>query len=84
MQMGEFPLKFHWSLFLMVKLTIFEHGFGQRIFRLVGAKPLSEPIMVRFSMQIYVTWPQWIIFHPPAQMSVQGQYLSFRELDIDE
>ena len=51
MKMFEFRLKFHWSLFLRVQLTIFQHWF--RLW--LGAecsddKPLlSEPMMTQFT-----------------------------------
>ena len=53
--MYEYRLKFHWSLFLRVLLTISQHWF-----RLVGAKPLSGPMMVRLPTHICVTRPQWV------------------------
>ena len=45
----ELRLKFHWSLFLRVQITIFQHWFG-----------LSEPMMVSLLTHICVTWPQWV------------------------
>ena len=50
MMIYEFRLRFHWRLFLKVQLTIY----------LVGAKPLSEPMMVRLLTHIVVFWPQWV------------------------
>ena len=54
MQMLEFRLKCHLNLFIRVQLTIFQHC------RLAGAKPLSEPMVVRLPTHICVTRPQWI------------------------
>ena len=55
MKMCELRLKFYWSLFLKYQLTIFQQWFRCR---LVGAKPLSEPLMVRLSTHICVTGSQ--------------------------
>ena len=54
MKMFEFRLRFHWSLFPRVQLTIFQHWFRS------GDKPLSEPMMVSLLTDICVTWPQWV------------------------
>ena len=51
MKMFEFLLKFHWSLFLRVQLTIFQRP---------GDKPLSEPMMVKLLTHICITRPQWV------------------------
>ena len=53
MKMNEFQLKFHWSLFPRVKLTIFKHWF--RLW--LGA---DQAMMVSLLMHICVTWPQWV------------------------
>ena len=47
MQMLEFRLRFHWSLFLRAQLAIFQ--------------PLSKPMMVSLLTHICVTRPQWVI-----------------------
>ena len=47
MKMYEFRLKFHWSLFLRVLLTIFQHWFR------TGDKPLSEPMIAQFN-DVYI------------------------------
>ena len=59
MKMFEFRLKFQWSLFLRVQLTIFQHWRGP------GDKPLSEPMMVSLTTHICVTRPQWVDFSVP-------------------
>ena len=51
----EFRSKFHCSLFLRVQLTIFQYWFS-----LVGAKPLSEPMMLRLPTHICVGRLQWV------------------------
>ena len=48
--MNKFQLRFNWSLFLRVKLSLFWPG----------DKPLSEPMMVSLPTHIYVTRPQWV------------------------
>ena len=53
MKILEFRLKFHWSLFLRVQLTVMA-------WRRPGDKPLSEPMMVRSLTHICVTRPQWV------------------------
>ena len=53
MKMYEFWLRFHWSLFLRVQLTIFHHWFRKWL----GDKPLSEPMMVSLLMHICITCP---------------------------
>ena len=49
----KFRIWFHWSLFLRVKFTKFKHRFSRN-------KPLSEPMMVSFLMQLCITRPQWV------------------------
>ena len=46
MEMFEFWLKFHWSLFLKVQLTILVQIM---VWRRRGDKPLSEPMMTQFN-----------------------------------
>ena len=58
MKMFEFQLKFHWSLFLRVQLTIIHHCF--MAWRRPGDKPLTEPMMVSSLTHICVTRPQWV------------------------
>ena len=60
MKMFEFRLKFHWSLFPRVQLTIFQHWVQVMAWRRIGDKPLSEPKMVRSTTHICVTRPQWV------------------------
>ena len=57
MKMLEFRLKFIWSLFLRVQLTIFHQWFRLS----PGDKPLSEPMMVRLPTHICVVRPQWVL-----------------------
>ena len=56
MEMYEFGVKFHWSLFLGVHLTTCQHWFRSWL----GDKPLSEPMMVRLLTHICVNRPQWV------------------------
>ena len=51
MKIFKFRLRFHWSLFPRVQLTIL---------RRPGNKPLSEPMMVNLLTHIRVTRPQWV------------------------
>ena len=60
MKMYEFRLKFHWSLFLRVQLTISQYWFRYNQYSPVGSKPLSEPMMVSLPTHICVTRPQWV------------------------
>ena len=55
MEIYEFWLKFHSSLFLGVQLTTFHHWLD---WRRPGDKPLSEPMMVSVPAHICVT--QWV------------------------
>ena len=59
MKMHGFWLKFHWSLFLRVQNNIIPALVQIMACRLVGAKPLSEPMLVIFVTHICVTRPQW-------------------------
>ena len=58
--MFEFRLKFYWSLFLEVQLTIFQHCLRQW----VGAEQATSHYLNQWwpsSMtHICVTWPQWV------------------------
>ena len=54
MKMFQFRLKFHWSLFLRVQLTILQHWHRP------GDKPLSEPMLVSLPTCICFTPPQWV------------------------
>ena len=49
MKIYEFLLQFHLSLFLRVRLTIFQHWLKIMAWRRPGCKPLSEPMMFSFS-----------------------------------
>ena len=60
MKMYEFNLKFHWSLFLRVQLTISQHLVQIMAWRRPGDKPLSGPMMVKLPTHICVTRPQWV------------------------
>ena len=60
MKMYEFRLTFHWSMFLGVQLTIFQHWVQVMVWRRPGDKPLSEPMMVILPTHICVTRPQWV------------------------
>ena len=60
MKMYEFWLKFHWSLFPRVRLSIFQHWVQIMAWRRPGDKPLSEPMMVRLLTHICITRPQWV------------------------
>ena len=73
MKMYEFRLIFHWTLFLMFELTIFHYWF-------IGAKPLSEPIMVGLLTNLCVTRAQWfkgIIFVSEEATSFETHRLRF-------
>ena len=57
MKMDEFRLKFHWSLFLGVQLTIFQHWF--RWWH--GAdQATSEPMVLSLLVHICITRLQWV------------------------
>ena len=60
MKMYEFQLKFHWSLFLRVQLTIFPALVQIMAWHQPGDKPLSEPMLVSLPMHICVNRPQWL------------------------
>ena len=60
----KFRLKFHWNLFLRIQYINNIPLLVQIMaYRLVGAKPFSEPMMVRLPTHIYVTRLQWIKMH---------------------
>ena len=59
MKMYKFRLRFHWSLFPIVQLTI-PALVPIMAWRRPGDKPLSEPMMASLLMHICVTWPQWV------------------------
>ena len=65
MKLFEFRLKFQWSLFLRVTLTIFQ------LWR-PGDRPLSEPMMVSLLTHICVTRPQWVIQWWPGSLTLYG------------
>ena len=46
-----------------------------------GNKPLSEPMMVRFLMYIYITRPQWIEENPFIQVSMVINVSVYRNID---
>ena len=58
-KMFEFRLKFHWSLFLMVRLTINQHWFRKWL----GTnrhQPLPGPVTTQINdIFFYLTQPQW-------------------------
>ena len=65
----EFRLTFHWTLFLRVQLTIFQHLVQIMAWRPPGDKPLSEPMMVWLPMHICVIRPQWVNTLRPKNMT---------------
>ena len=68
MKMFEYRLKFHWSLFLRVQLTISQSALVQIMaWRRPGDKPLSGPMMVRLPTHICVTRPQWVNSFTPGK-----------------
>ena len=54
-------LKFYWSLFLRVQLTIFTALVHIMVWRSPGYEVLSEQRVVKSTTHIYPTGPQWII-----------------------
>ena len=60
MKIFEFRLKFHWSLFLKVQLTIFQHWFRQWL----GAEQATSHYLNQWwpssTTHICVTQPQWV------------------------
>ena len=52
--------------------------------RLVGAKPLSEPMMVRSPTHICVTRPQWVKHGVETTMRFQVRWLIFNDLEQKE
>ena len=86
-KMYEFRLTFHWSLFQGVQLTIFQHWFQVMAWRRPGDKPLSEPMMGRFSTHICVTRPQWVkvqLCSGPNHVVSQIHYLSDSLLSLNQ
>ena len=57
MEMYEFQLRFHWSLFLSVNIPVLVQIMA---WRRPGDKPLSEPMMVKLMTHICATRPQWV------------------------
>ena len=49
-----------------------------------GAKPLSEPMMVRLPIHICVTWPQWVNTSPPGQFGGKIAASIFKCIFINE
>ena len=60
MKIYEVRLKFHRSLFLRFKLTIFPPLVQIMAWRRPGTKPLSEPMMEALLMHACITRPQWV------------------------
>ena len=60
MKMFKFRLRFHWSLFPRVQLTIFQALVQIMAWHRPGDKPLSEPMMVSLLTHICVTRPQCV------------------------
>ena len=60
LKMYEFQLRFHWSLFLRVQLTISPASVQIMAWSRPGDKPLSEPMMVSLQTHICVIWPPWV------------------------
>ena len=57
MEMWDFQLKFHWSLFLRVQLTALVQITA---WHWPGDNPISKPMMVVWLMHKCVTRPQWV------------------------
>ena len=54
-ELFDFPLKFHWSLFPRFQLTISQHLVQIMAWRRPGDKPLSELMMVGLLTHIYAS-----------------------------
>ena len=60
MKMFEFQLKFHWSLFSTVKLTIFQHWFRQWLAAEQATSHYLNQWWPSSTTHICVTRPQWV------------------------
>ena len=60
MKTFEFRLKFHWSLFLRVQLTISQHRFREWLGADQATSHYLNQWCPRLSTYIYVTPPQWV------------------------
>ena len=78
LKMFEFRLKFHWNLFPMVQLIIFQHWFTIMAWRRSGNKPLSETMMVILLTHICVTRPQRVNTLRPRQNGLHFPYNIFK------
>ena len=72
MKMFEFRLKFHWSLFLKVQLTIFQHWFR----RWLGAEQATSHYLNQWwpssTTHICVTRHQWVNSHAGSPSEIFG------------
>ena len=59
-KMHEFPLKFHWSLFLRFQLIIIQHWSRYNGFAPTRWKPLFETMMARLSTHVCINQPDWV------------------------
>ena len=75
-KMLEFRLKFHWSLFIRVQWTIFQHWFRC----LDGAKPLSESMVGTLLTHICVTRPQWVNSLAPGRRGCNFGSVNFKPI----
>ena len=74
MKMYEFRLRFRWSLFVRVQLTIFQYCFQIMAWRLPCDKPLSEPMMVDLLAHVCATRPSRIShFDTKVQPDQRGE-----------
>ena len=82
MKMYEFRLRFHWSLFLKLELTALVQIMAWHRPGLVGAKPLSEPMIVSLLTHICVTWPQWVNSLAPVRFEWNSREVIFKLISV--
>ena len=63
MKMYQYQLKFHWSLFLRVQLTIFQHWFRWWLGAYQATSHYLKQWWYVLLMHICVTQPQWVNAH---------------------
>ena len=76
MNIHQFRLIFHWSLFLVVGINNIPALVQIMAWCRLGDKPLSEPMMVSLLMHTCVTQPQWVNTNLGSMVNVFASWVT--------
>ena len=81
-KMYEFWLRIHWGMFLKGLINYISSLVQIMAWRCPGAKPLSEPMMVKLPNHICVTRPQWVKQNTWVRANIQSNNTNYFHADF--